>query len=141
MKQKTEKDKIQSQLQSNELLINDDEDKFMKKLEGVGDGEKMFEMDREQEKQRKREAKKDLKFYAQQEVGDIENIKKCFYIESAEISKMSEKEVQEFRKVNGDIKVRGVNCLKPIKNWYQCGLPNPIIDLIEKKKFLAPFPI
>lgn len=31
-------------------MINDDEDKFMKKLEEGGDGERVFEMDREAEK-------------------------------------------------------------------------------------------
>ena len=37
--------------------------------------------------------------------------------------------------------MRGINCPKPIKNWYQCGLPAPILDLIEKKKFEKPFAI
>ena len=38
-------------MQTNELLINDDEDKFMKKLEaGGGESENVYEMDREQEK-------------------------------------------------------------------------------------------
>ena len=46
-----------------------------------------------------------------------------------------------FRKNYGEIKVRGINCPKPIQNWYQCGLPGPIIDLIEKKNFEKPFPI
>ena len=95
-------------------MINDDEDKFMKKLEEGGDGERVFEMDREAEKQRKREAKKELKFYKHSENEEIEQVRKNFYIESLEITKMSEKEVQEFRKLNGDIKVRGLNCLRPI---------------------------
>lgn len=107
-------------MQTNELLINDDEDKFMKKLEaGGGESEKVYEMDREQEKQKKREAKKDLKFYDNDQAdAEMEKIKKEFYIESTEIAKMSEKEVQEYRKINGDIKVRGLNCMKPVKNWY-----------------------
>ena len=47
----------------------------------------------------------------------------------------------EFRRTYGDIKVRGVNCPRPIINWYQCGLPSPVLDLIEKKSFEKPFPI
>lgn len=31
---------------------------------------------------------------------------------------MTDKEVSEFRKANGDIKVRGLKCPKPITNWY-----------------------
>jgi hypothetical protein len=31
---------------------------------------------------------------------------------------MTDKEVAEFRKNNGDIKVRGLKCPKPINNWY-----------------------
>lgn len=46
---------------------------------------------------------------------------------------MTALEVALFRKANGDIKVRGVECPKPIQNWYQCGLPIPILELIEKK--------
>ena len=62
----------------------------MKGLESAGlESDQMFAMDRAQEKERKREAKKDLKFYDQQDEGVFEPIKKCFYIESAEITSMS----------------------------------------------------
>ena len=91
------------------------------------------------EREKRREAKKDLKFYARDV--SYEPINKNLYIESAEISQMSAQQVSEFRRSYGDIKVRGINCPKPIKNWYQCGLPAPILDLIEKKKFERPFAI
>ena len=56
--------------QSNELLINDDEDKFMRGLEkadtaGVGF---VSSSDQAQEREKKREAKKDLKFYDGQNI-------------------------------------------------------------------------
>lgn len=54
---------------------------------------------------------------------------------------MTEKEVAEYRKKNGDIKVRGIQCPKPIKSWYQCGLPNTVLEQLERKKFETPFPI
>jgi len=31
---------------------------------------------------------------------------------------MTDREVVEFRKLNGEIKVRGLKCPKPISNWY-----------------------
>ena len=47
-----------------------------------------------------------------------EPITKNLYIESREISNMTEKEVIEFRRNKGDIKVRGVMCPKPVMSWY-----------------------
>ena len=100
------------------------------------------QQDRAQDRERKREAKKDLQFQDDDQgtVDDIP-INKDLYIESQEISKMTDQEVAAYRKKYGEIKVRGFNCPKPIQNWYQCGLPAPIIELIEKKKFQKPFPI
>ena len=46
---------------------------------------------------------------------------------------MTDKEVSDFRKAYGDIKVRGLKCPKPILNWYQFGLPDPVLETIEKK--------
>lgn len=40
-----------------------------------------------------------------------------------------------------DIKVRGLDVPRPIMNWYQCGLPDPVHELMEKKQFQKPFPI
>jgi ATP-dependent RNA helicase DDX46/PRP5 len=49
---------------------------------------------------------------------EYEPFRKNFYIESREITKMTEREVAEYRKSMGDVKVRGLKCPKPIKNWY-----------------------
>ena len=54
---------------------------------------------------------------------------------------MTDKEVAEFRKSKGDIKVRGVQCPKPITSWYQCGLPSSVLSGLERKNFKEPFPI
>jgi len=38
--------------------------------------------------------------------------------------------------------VRGKDVSKPIFNWYQCGLPDCVLDvLINRKQYLQPFPI
>jgi len=72
---------------------------------------------------------------------DYEPFRKDLYIETKEVARMTDKEVSEFRKKNGDIKVRGIKPPKPIQNWFQCGLPDSVLDLIEHKKFEKPFPI
>jgi ATP-dependent RNA helicase DDX46/PRP5 len=51
---------------------------------------------------------------SQPEKVEYEAIRKNLYIESKEISALTDKEVTEFRKKNGDIKVRGIQCPKPI---------------------------
>lgn len=95
----------------NELLTNEEEDFISKK-----EKDPVYMMDKAQEKERKREAKKDLK---QDRSGNDEmKINKNLYIESNEITKMTPEEVAKYRKSNGDIKVRGINCPKPLKNWY-----------------------
>jgi hypothetical protein len=68
-------------------------------------------------------------------------ITKDLYIETKEVSRLTDKEVAEFRKFNGDIKVRGLKCPRPISNWYQCGLPDKVLEVIERKQFAKPFPI
>lgn len=54
---------------------------------------------------------------------------------------MSDEEVVNYRKEHGDIKVRGKNIPKPIFNWYQCGLSEKIIGVMENKGYKNPFPI
>lgn len=54
---------------------------------------------------------------------------------------MTQREVADFRRLCGDIKVRGIGCQRPIQNWYQCGLPSSVLDQIEKKQFKKPFAI
>lgn len=122
-----------------ELLINDDEDKFMAELDKRQNQKSQVYQgmaDKALDKEKKREAKKDLTFYDDQKAENDEEdepIRKALYIESEEIAVMTQKQVIEFRRSNGDIKVRGVECPRPIQNWYQCGLPAPVIELLEKK--------
>ena len=47
----------------------------------------------------------------------------------------------EFRKASGDIKVRGIKCPRPVTSWYQCGLNQSVLEVLERKNFAKPFPI
>lgn len=74
---------------------------------------------------------------------DHENIKyipfrKNFYSETSEISKMSNEEVRAYRKSMDNMKIRGLKCPRPIKNWYQCGLTSKILEVIAEQKYERP---
>lgn len=58
--------------------------------------------------------------------------RKIFYKEVQELARMTKKEVEEYRKRLEDIKVRGSNVPKPIKNWAQCGLDSKIMNILKK---------
>jgi ATP-dependent RNA helicase DDX46/PRP5 len=49
--------------------------------------------------------------------------------------------VEKIRQDLGDIQVRGKTCPAPILNWFQCGLSDKILKILEKKNFSGPFPI
>jgi ATP-dependent RNA helicase DDX46/PRP5 len=71
-----------------------------------------------------------------------EEIRKNLYIECEDITTKSEADIEYFRRELGDIKIRGVDCPRPIQNWYQCGLSDKILKvLIEKNKYERPFAI
>jgi ATP-dependent RNA helicase DDX46/PRP5 len=83
---------------------------------------------------------KELKLVNHAEI-NYEPFRKDFYKESKEIAMMTEEEVLNFRKENGEIKIRGKNTPKPISNWYQCGFYEKILAVLEKKGYKTPFPI
>lgn len=64
--------------------------------------------------------------------------RKNFYTETSEISKMTDDEVKEYRKSMDNMKIRGIKCPRPIKNWYQCGLSNRILEIIAEQKYERP---
>lgn len=57
--------------------------------------------------------------------------RKDFYTEPTEILKLPEEEVANLRLKLDGIKVRGVNCTRPIIRWSQLGLPSTIMSIIE----------
>lgn len=98
--------------ESNQVLFNDDDDKYIIDFEKVEEEAESF-----LEREKRRAEKKDLKL-VNHDLQNYDTINKNLYIETKEISKMTDKEVSEYRKTNGDIKVRGLKCPKPIMNWY-----------------------
>lgn len=73
---------------------------------------------------------------------EYEPFRKNLYIECEDITTKNEAEIEYFRRELGDIKIRGVDCPRPIENWYQCGLSDKILRvLIEKNNFKRPFAI
>jgi ATP-dependent RNA helicase DDX46/PRP5 len=55
-----------------------------------------------------------------------------FYIEVPELQKMSKKEVEKYREELDEIKVRGLKCPKPIKNWAQAGVELKVLNTLKK---------
>ena len=66
---------------------------------------------------------------------------KNIYIESPEITKLTNEEIIEIRKSNGSILVKGKEIPKPIQEFYQCGLSTKITEILESKQIKKPFPI
>lgn len=51
---------------------------------------------------------------------------------------MTDEEVKEYRKSMDNMWIRGIKCPRPIKNWYQCGLSNRILEIIADQKYERP---
>ncbi|KRX71520.1 putative ATP-dependent RNA helicase DDX46, partial [Trichinella sp. T6] len=67
--------------------------------------------------------------------------RKNFYVEVADLAKMSQEEVDAYREQLEGIRVRGKNCPKPIKNWAQTGSSRRVMDLLKKYNYEKPTPI
>jgi len=91
---------------------DEDEDKYFKDYE-KGEDEAESYLEREKRKAEKKDLKR-----VDHSLESYEPINKNLYIETKEVSRMTDKEVAEFRKFNGEIKIRGLKCPKPINNWY-----------------------
>eukprot|EP00189_Rhodosorus_marinus_P011328 CAMPEP_0184739904 /NCGR_PEP_ID=MMETSP0315-20130426/2834_1 /TAXON_ID=101924 /ORGANISM="Rhodosorus marinus, Strain UTEX LB 2760" /LENGTH=1102 /DNA_ID=CAMNT_0027209133 /DNA_START=381 /DNA_END=3691 /DNA_ORIENTATION=+ len=72
---------------------------------------------------------------------NYEDVKKAFYIESAELTRMTDEQVARYRRELGGIKIRGKRCPRPVKTWGQCGLPSKVLEAIIKLKYEKPTPI
>lgn len=91
---------------------DDDDDKYLMDFEKDEDEAESY-----LEREKRKAEKKDLK-RVDHSLENYDPINKNLYIETREIARMTDKEVAEFKKLNGDIKVRGLKCPKPINNWY-----------------------
>ena len=72
---------------------------------------------------------------------EYEPFRKAFYIEVPEVQRMSDEEVEAYRKGADGIKVRGKRCPRPVKKWTQCGLSDGVLRTIERAGYASPFPI
>ncbi|GIL79866.1 hypothetical protein Vretifemale_9037 [Volvox reticuliferus] len=67
--------------------------------------------------------------------------RKNFYIEVAELTKLSDVERAELRKEMDGIKVRGKSIPAPIRAWTQAGMSSRLLDVLKKRGFDRPLPI
>lgn len=88
----------------------------------------------------KKAKKKELSLVDHSKI-EYEPFRKNFYVESPEISKLSQKEIELLRLELDKIKVRGSKPPKPIKKWSQCGLPLSCINTIKNMALESPTPI
>lgn len=91
---------------------DEDDDQYLVDFEKDEDEAESY-LEREKRKADKKELKR-----VDHALEQYEAITKCLYIETKEVGKMTDKEVSEFRKLNGDIKVLGLKCPRPISSWY-----------------------
>lgn len=64
---------------------------------------------------------------------DYIEFKKNFYVESLEVSMLSNEEVDQLRQKLGEIKVKGNNCPRPVWTWLQLGFSPTVNSVIENK--------
>jgi ATP-dependent RNA helicase DDX46/PRP5 len=61
-----------------------------------------------------------------------------FYSEPVDMADLTEEEVASLRMELDNIKVRGVDVPKPVRNWAQCGLGVQVLEVIQKLGYEAP---
>lgn len=126
----------------------------LKAREGFGkDGDELMESDpdrSEQSSEEELESYFDLvkRFTTKKSLPEVDHstidykpFRKNLYVQVKEITNMKDHEVDDMRRTNGDIKVRGKHCPHPIKSFLQCGLPEKILKLMERREIERPFPI
>lgn len=94
----------------NYVNFDEDDDKFFSGLKTTNDNQpevSTAKFDLLDPNEKRKVDKKCLKFADLAPI-EYETIRKNLYIESREISLLTEKEVADYRKKNGDIKVRGI---------------------------------
>lgn len=85
----------------------------------------------------KKAKKKDLQTVDHSQIA-YEEFRKDFYVESPELARMTDMEVNLIRAELDNIKIRGVRCPKPVKKWTHCGLPIQCEHVIKGLNFGAP---
>ena len=69
-------------------------------------------------------------------------LRKNLYIESPEISKMTDNEIKQIRtEYLEECQIKGKNCPRPVLAWSQCGLSEKILKKLKKCGYNKPFPV
>ncbi|KAF8341285.1 P-loop containing nucleoside triphosphate hydrolase protein [Cantharellus anzutake] len=61
-----------------------------------------------------------------------------FYRPAPEVEEMDQEDVDLLRLALDGIKIRGVECPKPVTKWSHCGLPAATLDVIKRLGYAAP---
>lgn len=67
-----------------------------------------------------------------------EPFRKEFYIPPPDIAAMTEEEAEFLRLELDSIKIRGIDCPKPVTKWSHFGLPANCLDVIKRLNYTAP---
>ncbi|KAI5119905.1 hypothetical protein M0805_003709 [Coniferiporia weirii] len=70
-----------------------------------------------------------------------EPFRKEFYHPPPEVADMTDEDADLLRLELDGIKIRGIDCPRPITKWSHCGLPASCLDVIKRLGFTAPTPI
>ncbi|TDL29704.1 P-loop containing nucleoside triphosphate hydrolase protein [Rickenella mellea] len=70
-----------------------------------------------------------------------EPFRKEFYHPPPEVADITDDEADLLRLELDGIKIRGVECPRPITKWSHCGLPSSCLDVIKRLNFTSPTPI
>ncbi|TFL05682.1 P-loop containing nucleoside triphosphate hydrolase protein [Pterulicium gracile] len=88
----------------------------------------------------KRAKKKDLATVDHARV-NYEPFRKEFYNAPPEIAGMTDEEADLLRLELDSIKIRGIDCPRPVKKWSHFGLASNCLDVIKRLNYTAPTPI
>ncbi|CAE6412008.1 unnamed protein product [Rhizoctonia solani] len=85
----------------------------------------------------KKAKKKDLAIVDHDKV-KYESFRKAFYHPPPDVAAMTDDEADLLRLSLDGIKIRGLDCPKPVTKWSHCGLPSSCLDVIKRLGYTSP---
>ncbi|GAB1519707.1 pre-mRNA processing RNA-helicase [Rhizoctonia solani] len=85
----------------------------------------------------KKAKKKDLAVVDHDKI-KYEPFRKAFYHPPPDVAAMTDDEADLLRLSLDGIKIRGLDCPKPVTKWSHCGLPSSCLDVIKRLGYTAP---
>uniref|UniRef100_A0AAY4A3K8 RNA helicase n=1 Tax=Denticeps clupeoides TaxID=299321 RepID=A0AAY4A3K8_9TELE len=74
------------------------------------------------------------------DLDELPKFEKNFYSEHLEVQRMSQYEVEDFRRKK-EITIRGSGCPKPVTSFHQAQFPQYVMDVLIQQNFKEPTPI